>query len=88
MVECADVALVGDGAGLRSVARELRRIGRAPVVVESFAAVRPCCGSWEVQAGGTIWFVRSVVVSTAGEDPRLLLRAICDDLDRRRPGLG
>jgi hypothetical protein len=88
MAELADVVLVGDSAAVRSVARGLRRAGRAPVVVESVAAVRPCCGSWEVEADGRLWFVRSVVVPADGDDPRSLLRAICDELDRRRPGLG
>jgi hypothetical protein len=88
MAERADVVLVGDSDAVRSVVRELRRGGRAPVVLESVAAARPCCGSWEVEADGRLWFVRSVVVPGDGDDPRSLLRAICDDLDRPRPGLG
>jgi hypothetical protein len=88
MAECADVVLVGDGAAVRSVARELRRIGLTPVVLESAVAVRPCCGSWEVEARGTVWFVRTVAIPGAEEDPRALVHAICDDLERPRPGLG
>jgi hypothetical protein len=88
MAECADVVLVGDGAAVHSVARELQRIGRTTLVVESPAAVRRCCGAWEVEDGGTIWFVRTVAAPGAEGDPLELLRAVCDDLDRPRLGLG
>jgi hypothetical protein len=87
MVERVDVVLVGRDGALRTVARELRRSGHTAAVFDSVATVRPCCGAWEVEAAGTVWFARAVVGPSV-PDARALLDAVRADLARRPQGLG